>query len=398
MKLQHAIALVFSLLLAACGGGSDDGSPAAAPPAETDTQSPTIALAADTLSLTSAGSVKLTASASDNVAVTAVEFYDGSARLAADAGNPNSATVALDAGDNGSHVFKAVARDAAGNSTTSATVTVTVAVPATPAAQPSQRQLKKSFTSLDGKLPVWYWEYLPADYATSTKTYPLLVFFHGAGETGAADGSQLDTVKRHGPPKLVAANNDMCFDTPAGRQCFIVVSPQDSRGWWNVNDTAGMLAHAIKTYRVDPKRIYVTGLSMGGGATWTLATASVAGSSPKAWWASQIAALVPIAGAADPKGANSGICNAMVANNLPVFAFHGTSDTTVLPALSQGWVDKLNKATTADGYTCANAVNPAAKLTLYPNVGHDSWTRTYDPATQVETGRNIYQWMLAHTR
>ena len=400
MKLLHAIPLVFSLLLAACGGGNDDSASAdePAPPAQADTQAPTVALAADKTTLTAAGSVKLTVSASDNVAVTAVEFYDGSVRLAADAGNANSATVTLGAADNGSHVFKAVARDAAGNSTTSTTVTVTVNLPVTPSTQPSQRQLKKSFTSLDGTLPVWYWEYLPADYAGSGKTYPLMVFFHGAGETGAANGSQLDTVKRHGPPKLIAANNEMCFDMAGGRECFIVVSPQNSRGWWDGSDTAGMLAHAIKTYRVDPKRIYVTGLSMGGGAAWSLATASVAGSSPKTQWASQIAALVPIAGAADPKGANSGICNAMVAGNLPVFAFHGTADTTVLPALSQGWVDKLNKATTADGYTCANAVNPAAKLTLYPGVGHDSWTRTYDPATQVETGRNIYQWMLAHTR
>jgi dienelactone hydrolase len=79
-----------------------------------------------------------------------------------------------------------------------------------------------------------------------------------------------------------------------------------------------------------PKRIYVTGLSMGGGAAWTLATASVAGSSPTTSWASQIAALVPIAGAADPKGANSGICNAMVAANLPVFAFHGTAHTRLI--------------------------------------------------------------------
>jgi len=91
------------------------------------------------------------------------------------------------------------------------------------------------------------------------------VFFHGAGETGPADGSTLAKVKTHGPPKLIAADHDMCFDTPSGRECFIVVSPQNSRNWWHLNDTAGMLKHAMTSYRVDPKRVYVTGLSMGGG-------------------------------------------------------------------------------------------------------------------------------------
>lgn len=214
-------------------------------------------------------------------------------------------------------MFKAVARDAAGNCATSAAVTVTVAVPATKA---SQRQLKKSFT-------IARWR---------------------------AAGLVLGVPAR----RLRRRQQDLPAD---------VVSPQNSRGWWNTNDTAGMLAHAIKTYRVDPERIYVTGLSMGGGAAWTLSMASVAGSSPKRFWASQIAAVVPIAGAADPKNSNGAICNVMVANNLPVFAFHGTAD-------------------------------PTAKLTLYPGVGHDAWTKTYDPATQVETGRNIYQWLLSHTR
>jgi predicted peptidase len=154
----------------------------------------------------------------------------------------------------------------------------------------------------------------------------------------------------------------------------------------------------MKTYRVDPKRVYVTGLSMGGGGAWSLGTATVAGVTPTTWWASKIAALVPIAGAADPAGANTGICSGIVGANLPVWAFHGTADTTVSPALSQGWVDKINKLTTANGYACARGANPAAKLTLYPGVGHDSWTTTYDPTHAVEPGHNLYQWMLQYQR
>jgi hypothetical protein len=97
---------------------------------------------------------------------------------------------------------------------------------------------------------------------------------------------------------------------------------------------AGMVAHAMKTCRVDPRRVCVTGLSMGGG------------------------------------------------------------DTTVVPATSQAWVDKINKLSIADGYACASAANPTAKLTLYPGLGHDSWTVTYDPTRSVEAGKNLYEWML----
>jgi poly(3-hydroxybutyrate) depolymerase len=380
-------------MLVACGGGSDTSEPGSNTP---DTQSPDITLTASSTNVMSASTLQLTAAATDDVGVASIEYYDGATRIAGASGA--TASITLTAADNGNHSYTAVARDAAGNSKTSTAVGVLVNIAAAPSTPPSQRQLKKSFVSLDGSLTVWYWEYLPADYATTTKTYPLLVFFHGAGETGAADGSQLDKVKVHGPPKLINANNEMCFDMPSGRECFIVVSPQNSRGWWDGNDTAGMVAHAMKTYRVDPKRVYVTGLSMGGGAAWNLAAATVAGATPTTYWASRFAAVVPIAGASDSKSHHSGICNGIVGKSLPVWAFHGSSDTTVVPATSQAWVDKINKLSTADGYACASAANPAAKLTLYPGVGHDSWTVTYDPTRTVEAGKNLYQWMLGYQR
>jgi predicted peptidase len=266
------------------------------------------------------------------------------------------------------------------------------------ATTPSQRQIQQSYLSLDGATTVRYWEYLPADYAAGTKTYPLLVFFHGLGENGPPDGSQLARVRLHGPPKLIHANHDMCFDTPTGRECFIVVSPQNGRSWWDGRDTAGMLAHALASYRVDPARVYVTGLSMGGGAAWTLAAATEPGVTPARHWAAKIAAIAPVCGAAQSSAAHAGICNGIAASGLPVWAFHGAADGTVPLAWSQGWVDKINRANTADGYACATAASPAAKLTTYAGVNHDSWTRTYDPANEVEPGRNLYQWLLAQRR
>jgi poly(3-hydroxybutyrate) depolymerase len=391
MRFLNGLAFAGCLLLSACGGGGDESIEPASPPAG-DSQAPTVQLAASTASVTAAGTLLLTATTSDNIGVSAIEFYDGATRLPS---NGNTASIALTEAHNGSHRYTAVARDAAGNSATSAAASVSVAIPVPPA---SQRQLKKSFLSLDGTQTVWYWEYLPPGYSSSTKTWPLLVFFHGVGESGAADGSQLDRVKVHGPPKLINANHDMCFETPDGRECFIVVSPQNGRGRWDGNDTAGMLAHAMRTYRADPKRIYVTGLSMGGGATWNLASATEAGVNPARYWAGKIAAAAPICGASDSRNFHGGICNGVVGRSLPVWAFHGDADGTVSLATSQGWVNKINKASTADGYNCSTAANPAAKLTVYPGVGHDSWTRTYDPAREVEPGKNLYQWLLSHQR
>jgi chitinase len=162
-----ATGLLAALLLAACGGGGDEGT-AAPPPAAVDTQAPTVQISASALQFTAAGTLRIDATATDDVGVTALEFYDGAVRIAADAGNANRAQLAFTANDNGSHRITAIVRDAAGHATTSTALNVTVAIPV---AQPSQRQLKKSFLSLDGKQTVWYWEYLPAGYDGS-QPYP----------------------------------------------------------------------------------------------------------------------------------------------------------------------------------------------------------------------------------
>ena len=296
---MRLLVLLLAALLVSCGGGGGGAGPVA------DTQAPSITLAASANLFNSPGRLQLSASASDNVGVTSIEFYDGAMRVAADVTDPTRASIDLDAPDNGLHAYTAVARDAAGNHTITVAVNVSVNIPVT---QPSQRQVRSSALSLDGFTTVWYWEYLPAGHYSSNTIYPLLVFLHGSGESGPPDGSQLAKVKAHGPPKLIQANHDMCFDTPTGRECFIVVSPQNGRGWWDNRDTAAIVAHAMQAYHVDPKRVYVTGLSMGGGATWTLATAIEDGSNPSSYWAARFAAIAPICGAAESRFAHAGIC------------------------------------------------------------------------------------------
>src|SRR5688572_30198460 len=106
-----------------------------------------------------------------------------------------------------------------------------------------------------------YLLYLPKDYsATSKKSWPLMLFLHGAGERG----TNLTKVAVHGPPKLVAQGKR---DLP-----FIIVSPQCSSGErWKTELLSALLDDVVAKHRVDKKRIYVTGLSMGGYGTWALA-------------------------------------------------------------------------------------------------------------------------------
>src|SRR5881296_4557860 len=131
-----------------------------------------------------------------------------------------------------------------------------------------------------GGLP--YLLFIPKGYAASgDERWPLLIFLHGSGERG----SDIDAVKKNGPPKLVG--KDPGFP-------FIVISPQlppnaDEDAPWPIAPLDAILDGALKTLRVDPARVYLTGLSLGGIATWTWGTAE-----PE-----RFAALVPIAAFGD---------------------------------------------------------------------------------------------------
>ena len=135
-----------------------------------------------------------------------------------------------------------------------------------------------------------FYEYLPQNYNSESQTYPLMVFLHGVGELGNGTAGSLTTVLRNGPPKYI---NDGTFPvsfTVNGQVFkFIVISPQFV-GWPSAADVQGVIDYAVGTYRVNTNRIYLTGLSMGGGVTWDYASAGSA-------FANRLAALLPVCGA-----------------------------------------------------------------------------------------------------
>lgn len=209
---------------------------------------------------------------------------------------------------------------------------------------------------------IGYYAYLPEEhYFSPEATFPLMIFLHGSGEKGNGT-SEVNRVLVHGPPKLV--KNGRSFP-------FIIISPQlpSSQGGWPVSLVDELIARAKAAYHVDTTRIYVTGLSMGGYGAWSYAT-----SRPTV-----VAAIVPIAGA----GSTGSACNM---RNVPTWAFHGDADGTVNQSGSINMVNAIN--------ACTPAPSIAAKLTIYPGVGHDSWTRTYDGSA----GHDIYAWLLQYHR
>ena len=97
-----------------------------------------------------------------------------------------------------------------------------------------------------------YWEYLPADYATSGKTYPVLFFFHGVGEIGDGSTSSLQLVLKNGPPKLINNGTFPKTFTSNGKTfSFIVICPQMRTSQWKMTDYNALIAYAKSKYRID---------------------------------------------------------------------------------------------------------------------------------------------------
>jgi len=224
----------------------------------------------------------------------------------------------------------------------------THALAAEPPATPVQQE-KHFEAQVKVAAKIDYLLFLPQGYEQSKEKWPLMLFLHGAGESG----SDLAKVKTHGPPKIVETKPDFPF---------ILVSPQSARGGWNNDTLNALLDDVIRNYRVDKSRVYLTGLSMGGFGTWSLAAAH-----PE-----KFAAIVPICG-----GGNT--ADAKKLATLPIWVFHGAKDPTVPVQRSREMVEAIK------------AAGGNIKFTEYPEAKHDCWTETYD-------NPELYQWLLAQKR
>jgi predicted peptidase len=196
---------------------------------------------------------------------------------------------------------------------------------------------------------------------------PLILFLHGAGER--AGGMKMPAEVGIGPAIKKYPEKDFPF---------YVIIPQCDRGsFWRAESpdcqrALGMVEEVQKAFKTDEKRLYLTGLSMGGMGTWSLAEKY-----PEKW-----AAIAPICGAVfAPRNADAAAKEKFLADyaakikHIPCWCFHGDKDTAVHVDRSREIIEALKKA------------GSAPKYTEYPGVAHNSWDAAYGT-------KELYTWLL----
>jgi predicted peptidase len=211
-----------------------------------------------------------------------------------------------------------------------------------------------------------YWEYLPPSYGDGTKR-PLLVFWHGVGENGTGNATDLAKVAIHGPPKNINMNK-----WPA-EWPFIVLSPQHAgTGCPTAAELHDFFTFAIGAYDVDTTRVYLTGLSCGGRGGFAYLGM---------YKGEQIPAAVLIA--ADSSAAyNAGGCD--VVKQVAIWTFHGGADNPANDMMGM-----------SNFMACAQP-RKDAKFTLEPGADHvKSWELVYDDMTVM---KSVVDWLLTFTK
>lgn len=233
------------------------------------------------------------------------------------------------------------------------------AIPAT-ARQTATGFLDRTVAS--GGVTYRYQVFLPADFSAK-KSWPVILFLHGAGERGSDGLLQTDVGIGH------------AIRLDASRFPFVVVMPQCGKDkiWGEPDMQAQALAAlgaSIKEFHGDRKHVYLTGLSMGGFGTWELAARNpgrfaaivpiCSGVQPQKDWPQLRVTLVD-----DPKITDPFAEVARRIGSTPVWMFHGDADQAVPVEQSRHMAEAL-KAAGAD-----------VKYTEYPDVNHNSWDKAY---------------------
>lgn len=211
-----------------------------------------------------------------------------------------------------------------------------------------------------------YRELTPEKITPDTR-YPLVIFLHGAGERGDDNTAQLiHVVKELATPEMRERYPAFVFAPQCPKmkrwvetdwtleQHTMPETPSESMGL-----LISLIEESVKTLPIDPKRIYVVGLSMGGYGTWDLMQRRP----------DLVAAGIPICGGGDSSKGE-------VLKNIPIWAFHGDKDTAVKVERSRAMIKAIQQAKGSPIYT------------EYPGVGHNSWTMTAQ-------NRLVWDWLFA---
>jgi predicted peptidase len=246
---------------------------------------------------------------------------------------------------------------------------------AAPSAAPAQETGFVSRSVEVGGVDYAYQVFVPPQWTRET-TWPVILYLHGAGESGS-DGVQQT---QRGLPERIRGLRDF----PA-----IVVMPQCRSGaWWGTPEMEAQAFQALDAamgeFNGDPARLYLTGISMGGYGVWAFGYK----------YPGRFAALVPVCGgvvswgrrripvpewhpaARAPEDPYAETARGI--GKVPVWAFHGAEDPRVPVSESQ----KLTAALKAAG--------AEVRYTEYQGVAHNSWDRAY-------AEEELIPWLLAHT-
>ena len=216
----------------------------------------------------------------------------------------------------------------------------------------------------------------PVDF-DSSKQYPLHIFLHGAGERGSDNAAQLI----HGSDLFVEKNSEFpaivifpqCpvddywaqinFEYTNEERVPVFEFPKESEPGWAMSAVMTMIKAELEEPYIDSDRVYLSGLSMGGMGTFELLYRMP----------DTFAAATPICGGGNPEHIPSW------GKPVPLWVFHGDTDNVVPALYSQVMVDALK----------AGGFNP--KFSLYPSVGHDSWTSAFAEP-------DLFSWIYSHRK
>ncbi len=238
---------------------------------------------------------------------------------------------------------------------------------------------QRTAKTVDGpKGTIGFYQYLPPDYTSEGEKKPLIIFLHGIGEKGTGSEKDLEKINCCGIPKYINLGHTMQFTWNDKTEGFVVLYPQlySRYGTWENYYIDAMIKYAYANLNIDTNRIFLTGLSLGGGGTWVYSSSSLTN-------AKKFAGIAPVV---SPCFMGNG-CNIAKAD-LPIYAIHALDD------------DKAS-------YTCTtNAIKSIVdcgthaipNLIMFEKGGHYVWVkRAYDTAYNY-FNPNIYEWMLAQNR